>query len=88
MILASKRAKQLLKGEKPKVKSKSKNLIRVAEEEVKKGLVDYEFLQSEKEEEKKSQKMEGSTEEETKEVETPQKKETSEETKEKKKVKS
>lgn len=46
VILASKRAKQLLKGAKPKIKSKSKNLIRIAQEEVDKGMVDYEIVQS------------------------------------------
>jgi DNA-directed RNA polymerase subunit K/omega len=46
VILASKRAKQLLKGAKPKLKSKSKNLIRIAQEEVDRGMVDYEIVQS------------------------------------------
>ena len=46
VILASKRAKQLLKGAKPKIKSKSKNLIRIAQEEVDRGMVDYEIVQS------------------------------------------
>lgn len=41
VIVAAKRAKQLLKGTKPKVKSKSKNLIRIAQEEVQQGLIDY-----------------------------------------------
>ena len=51
VILASKRAKQLLAGAKPKIKTKSKNPIRIAQKEVKKGLVDYEIiLQSEEEE--------------------------------------
>lgn len=44
VIVASKRAKQLLKGAKPKIRSRSKNLIRVAQEEVKKGLVDFEII--------------------------------------------
>jgi DNA-directed RNA polymerase subunit omega len=44
VILASKRAKQLLRGAKPKVKSKSKNLIRIAQEEVQKGLIGYELV--------------------------------------------
>lgn len=52
VILASKRAKQLLKGEKPKVKSKSKNLIRVAQEEIKRGLVKYEHIVPREEREK------------------------------------
>jgi len=49
VILASMRAKQLLRGAKPSVKSKSKNLIRVAQEEVKKGLIDYEIVQDKQE---------------------------------------
>lgn len=43
------RAKQLLRGAKPSVESKSKNLIRVAQEEVKKGLIDYEIVQDKQE---------------------------------------
>lgn len=43
------RAKQLLNGAKPRVKSKSRNLIRVAQEEVKQGLVDYEIVKETKE---------------------------------------
>lgn len=50
VILASKRAKQLLQGSKPKVKAKSKNLIRIAQAEVRAGLVDYEIIQPKKEE--------------------------------------
>jgi DNA-directed RNA polymerase omega subunit len=50
VILASKRAKQLLAGSKPKLKSKSKNLIRIAQEEVKEGLVEYEIVPIIKEE--------------------------------------
>ncbi len=46
MIVASKRAKQLLKGSKPKLESKSKNLIRIAQEEVLQGLVEYEIVDS------------------------------------------
>lgn len=38
------RAKQLLAGAKPRIKSRSKNLIRIAQEEVKQGLVDYEIV--------------------------------------------
>src|SRR5512137_2209523 len=44
VILASKRAKQLLKGAKPKIKAKSRNLIRIAQAEVKSGLIEYEIL--------------------------------------------
>lgn len=50
VILASKRAKQLLAGARPKIKSKSKNLIRLAQEEVEKGLIKYEIVQPDKEE--------------------------------------
>jgi DNA-directed RNA polymerase omega subunit len=46
VILASKRAKQLLRGAKVKVKTKSRNPIRIAQVEVKAGLVDYEIIQS------------------------------------------
>jgi DNA-directed RNA polymerase omega subunit len=44
IILASKRAKQLLKGAKPKVQTKSKSLIRIAQAEVRSGLVEYEII--------------------------------------------
>ena len=44
VILASKRAKQLLQGAKPKIELKTKNLIRIAQAEVRKGLIDYELL--------------------------------------------
>ena len=53
VIVASKRAKQLLKGAKPKLKSRSRSLIRVAQEEVREGLVDYEIVPKKKEEEYK-----------------------------------
>jgi len=49
IILASKRAKQLLKGAKPKIKAKSRNLIRIAQTEVKLGLIDYEIIPTGKE---------------------------------------
>jgi DNA-directed RNA polymerase subunit omega len=49
VILAAKRAKQLLRGEKPRLKSKSKNPIRIAEMEVAKGLVHYELIELKKE---------------------------------------
>ncbi|MBE0460833.1 MAG: DNA-directed RNA polymerase subunit omega [Candidatus Aminicenantes bacterium] len=45
VIISSKRAKELLKGAKPKIKSKSKNPIRIAQEEVKKGLIAYYVIQ-------------------------------------------
>lgn len=50
VILASKRAKQLLQGAKPKIKTKSKNLIQVAQKEVKQRLIDYEIVQHKTEE--------------------------------------
>jgi len=45
VILASKRAKQLLQGAKPKIRTKSKNLIQIAQNEVKERLIDYEIIQ-------------------------------------------
>ena len=42
--MAAKRAKQLLKGAKPKVKAKSRNLIRIAQAEVRSGLIEFELL--------------------------------------------
>lgn len=50
VILASKRAKQLLKGAKPKVKSKSRNPIRIAQSEVRSGVIEFEILPTQKEE--------------------------------------
>lgn len=50
VIIASKRAKQLLQGSKPRLKSKSKNPIRVAQREVREGLVNYELVEFKKEE--------------------------------------
>ena len=46
VIVASKRAKQILRGSKVKIRTKSKNPIRIAQIEVKAGLVDYEILKS------------------------------------------
>jgi DNA-directed RNA polymerase subunit K/omega len=51
VVVASKRAKQLLKGAKPKLKTKSKSLIRIAQEEVKDGFIDFEIVPKKKEEE-------------------------------------
>lgn len=48
VILASKRAKQLLKGAKPKIKAKSRNLIRIAQSEVKSGLIEFELIPTRK----------------------------------------
>jgi DNA-directed RNA polymerase omega subunit len=44
IILASKRAKQLLKGAKPKLQTRSKSPIRIAQAEVQSGLVEYEII--------------------------------------------
>jgi DNA-directed RNA polymerase subunit omega len=44
IILAAKRAKQLLKGAKPKIQSKSKSPIRIAQAEVRAGLIEYEII--------------------------------------------
>lgn len=50
VIIASKRAKEILKGAKPRIKSRSKNPIRIAQSEVKLGLVDFEIIPTVKEE--------------------------------------
>lgn len=50
VILASKRAKSLLRGAKPRVQTKFKNLVRIAQMEMKMGLVDYEILKPLREE--------------------------------------
>jgi DNA-directed RNA polymerase subunit K/omega len=44
IILASKRAKQILKGAKPKIEMKSRNAVRVAQAEIMENLVEYEIL--------------------------------------------
>ena len=44
IIIAAKRAKQLLKGAKPKVQGRSKNPIRIAQTEVRSGLIEYEII--------------------------------------------
>jgi len=49
VILASKRAKQLLRGAKPKIKTKSRNLIRIAQDEVHRGLIDFEVVPTKEE---------------------------------------
>ncbi len=69
VTLAAKRAKQLLKGAKPKIKTGSRNLIRVAQEEIHRGLIEYRVLQPDqeiqetKEEEKPSKEAETPPEE-------------------------
>jgi len=50
VILASKRAKQLLRGAKPKIKTKSRNPIRIAQAELRSGVVEFEILPTQKEE--------------------------------------
>ncbi len=44
IIIAAKRAKQLLRGAKPKVQGKSRNPIRIAQTEVRSGLIEYEII--------------------------------------------
>ena len=51
VILATKRAKELLGGAKPKIKSKSKNPIRIAQNEVSQGLIGFEIIQPKEQEE-------------------------------------
>lgn len=46
VIIAAKRAKQLLRGAKPKVKAKTKNPIRLAQLEVRGGVVEFDILHS------------------------------------------
>ncbi|MCK4556765.1 MAG: DNA-directed RNA polymerase subunit omega [Candidatus Aminicenantes bacterium] len=49
VIIAAKRAKHLLHGAKPRIKSKSKNPIRIAQKEVREGLIDFEIVEVKKE---------------------------------------
>ena len=75
VILASKRAKQLLQGSKPKIKTKSKNLIRIAQAEVRAGLIDYEIIQPKKEEAREAEDIFiGEEIREEKDIETPEEK--------------
>ncbi|NOR21547.1 MAG: DNA-directed RNA polymerase subunit omega [Candidatus Aminicenantes bacterium] len=53
VIVAAKRAKQLIRGSKPRIKSKSKNPIRIAQMEVTKGLVHYDIIEPKKEQVRK-----------------------------------
>jgi len=46
VIVAAKRAKQILKGSKPKIKTKTRNPIRIAQIEVKEGLVEFDILKT------------------------------------------
>lgn len=74
VILASKRAKQLLQGSKPKIKTKSKNLVRIAQAEVRAGLIDYEIIQPKKEEAHEAENIFiGEEIREGKDIETPKK---------------
>ncbi len=50
IIVAAQRAKQLLKGDRPKIKSRHRNPIRIAQEELKSGAVRYEILPFKREE--------------------------------------
>jgi len=50
VILAAMRAKQLLKGAKPKIKTRSRNPIRIAQLELQAGLIDYNIVTDLKEE--------------------------------------
>ncbi len=88
MIIASKRAKQLLYGAKPKIKSKFRNLIRIAQEEIEQGVIGFDLVRSKKEahdvkdEVLISQELkneEGETEEEAEKVESEKDEEGSEE---------
>lgn len=89
VIIAAKRAKQLLNGAKPKVKSKSRNLIRVAQEEIEQGVIGFNIVISKKEElhdieaevviGEELENKEGEIEEEAGKVETEEDEEVSEE---------
>jgi len=87
VILASLRAKQLLKGAKPRIKSKSKNLIRIAQEEVKQGQIDYTIIQSKEDELLESNEEEFIGKDIVGEIETESVKESKEKAKTKKKKK-
>jgi DNA-directed RNA polymerase subunit K/omega len=87
VILASLRAKQLLKGAKPRIKSKSKNLIRIAQEEVKQGQVDYALIQPKEEEMPESKDKEFIGKDIVEEIETESVKESRESQKSKEKTK-
>lgn len=65
VTLAAKRAKQLLKGAKPKIKTGSRNLIRVAQEEIHRGLIDYRVLQPDQEIQETKEEEKPAKEEET-----------------------
>ncbi len=50
IIVAAQRAKQLLKGDRPKIKSRHRSPIRIAQEELKSGAIKYEILPFKREE--------------------------------------
>lgn len=50
IIVAAQRAKQLLKGGRPKIKSRHRSPIRIAQEELKSGAIQYEILPFKREE--------------------------------------
>ncbi len=50
VIIASKRAKQLLSGAKPRVKSKFRNLVRIAQEEIEQDVIGFDIVRPKKEE--------------------------------------
>ncbi len=50
IIVAAQRAKQLLKGDRPKIKSRHRNPIRIAQEELRSGAIKYEILPFKREE--------------------------------------
>jgi DNA-directed RNA polymerase subunit omega len=50
VIVAAKRAKQIIKGAKPKIAMKTRNPIRIAQAEVRAGVIDFQILQNVKEE--------------------------------------
>lgn len=89
VIIASKRAKQLLYGAKPKIKSKFRNLIRIAQEEIEQGVIGFDLVRSKKEEahdvkdevliSQELKNEEGETEEEAEKVESEKDEEGSEE---------
>jgi DNA-directed RNA polymerase omega subunit len=56
IILAAKRARQIMSGAKPLLTSRSKKPVRVAQEEVAAGLVPYEVVQREKSAEERGPK--------------------------------
>jgi len=89
VIIASKRAKQLLNGAKPKVKSKSRNLIRIAQKEIEQGVIGFDIVKSKKEElhdvedevfiDEELENEEGENEEEAEKVESEEDEEVTEE---------